>query len=461
MSSSFELPSVQHLTVGTVGEPGHRTFYLQARQDDQLVTLKIEKQQVRVLAERLLELLARHPRRSPRPAPELAEPVLAEWPVGALRILDDRDGDQIVLMAEEVAESDSTRRANRSPPAAMARFGATRTQVAALARRGMELVEVRPAALPAVRLPPRLRRPRVPTDERQPVADALTVLAEGEIEIQGRMPWSSNATFLVSVTLDGARAAGHLQAPPGGTPAVGLPRRAVPPRGGGLPSWPRRSAGRSSPRRSCAPTPPSAWARCSASSTPTSTSTTSPCWRSPATAAGLQAMAAFDLVANNADRKGGHCLLDAEDRIWGIDHGLCFNAAPKLRTVIWDFAGEPIAEPLLADLRRLALEPPAAARGAPRARRRPTPWSTGPRGRSRDGRVPRPRARAAPTPGRCSERSRRSGSSRSRTACHSSQRGYSARRAAARQAVGRCPTAGRPPRPATPAMYTDGRPCGR
>ncbi len=74
----------------------------------------------------------------------------------------------------------------------------------------------------------------------------------------------------------------------------------------------------------------------------------------------LQAMAAFDLVANNADRKGGHCLLDAEDRIWGIDHGLCFNTAPKLRTVIWDFAGQAIPEPLLADLRRLALEPPAA-----------------------------------------------------------------------------------------------------
>jgi uncharacterized repeat protein (TIGR03847 family) len=138
MSNSFDLPSVQHLTVGTVGEPGHRTFYLQARQDDQLVTLKIEKQQVRALAERLLELLRDTLPVAP-PAPELAEPVLAEWPVGALRILDDRDSDQIVLMAEEVVELDE----NEEPvtTGGLARFGASRAQVAALARRGMELVE--------------------------------------------------------------------------------------------------------------------------------------------------------------------------------------------------------------------------------------------------------------------------------------------------------------------------------
>ncbi len=138
MSSSYDLPSVQHLTVGAVGEPGHRTFYLQARQDDQLVTLKIEKQQVRVLAERLLELLRDTLAIAP-PAPELAEPVLAEWPIGALRILDDREGDQIVLMAEEIAELDEE--GEPLTTGALARFGASRTQVAALARRGMELVE--------------------------------------------------------------------------------------------------------------------------------------------------------------------------------------------------------------------------------------------------------------------------------------------------------------------------------
>ncbi|MGE5596607.1 MAG: SCO1664 family protein [Hyphomicrobiales bacterium] len=58
----------------------------------------------------------------------------------------------------------------------------------------------------------------------------------------------------------------------------------------------------------------------------------------------LQRMAVFDYVANNADRKGGHCLLDEQRRIWGIDHGLCFHADYKMRTVIWDWSEEPIAE---------------------------------------------------------------------------------------------------------------------
>jgi uncharacterized repeat protein (TIGR03843 family) len=76
----------------------------------------------------------------------------------------------------------------------------------------------------------------------------------------------------------------------------------------------------------------------------------------------LQAMAVFDLVANNADRKGGHCLLDGDHHIWGIDHGLCFHVEPKLRTVIWDFGGEPIGGSLLEDLERLAgCVPPALA----------------------------------------------------------------------------------------------------
>ncbi|MGH9115025.1 MAG: SCO1664 family protein, partial [Acidimicrobiales bacterium] len=68
----------------------------------------------------------------------------------------------------------------------------------------------------------------------------------------------------------------------------------------------------------------------------------------------LQAMSVFDMVANNADRKGGHCLLGRDGRLWGIDHGLCFHELPKLRTVIWDFAGEPISDDHLSDLARLA-----------------------------------------------------------------------------------------------------------
>lgn len=67
----------------------------------------------------------------------------------------------------------------------------------------------------------------------------------------------------------------------------------------------------------------------------------------------LRRLAAFDIVANNTDRKGGHCLLAADGHIYGIDHGLAFHEDFKLRTVIWDFGGEPVPDDLLADLHRL------------------------------------------------------------------------------------------------------------
>ena len=62
-------------------------------------------------------------------------------------------------------------------------------------------------------------------------------------------------------------------------------------------------------------------------------------------------VALFDVVVNNADRKGGHCLLGSDGTIWVIDHGVCFSDDPKLRTVIWEYAGEPIPPGLLEDVR--------------------------------------------------------------------------------------------------------------
>lgn len=64
----------------------------------------------------------------------------------------------------------------------------------------------------------------------------------------------------------------------------------------------------------------------------------------------LQMIALFDFIVNNADRKGGHCLLDSVGNIWAIDHGICFHTQPKLRTVIWDFADQRIPAELLGDL---------------------------------------------------------------------------------------------------------------
>ncbi len=66
----------------------------------------------------------------------------------------------------------------------------------------------------------------------------------------------------------------------------------------------------------------------------------------------LRPVALFDLLINNADRKGGHVLADSNHHLWLIDHGICFHTESKLRTVIWDFAGEAISADLLADLER-------------------------------------------------------------------------------------------------------------
>ncbi|MBI4496792.1 MAG: SCO1664 family protein [Chloroflexi bacterium] len=67
----------------------------------------------------------------------------------------------------------------------------------------------------------------------------------------------------------------------------------------------------------------------------------------------LQRIAAFDALTNNADRKGGHCLEDAAGRVWCIDHGLTFHTDYKLRTVVWDFHGQPIPDDLLDALQAL------------------------------------------------------------------------------------------------------------
>ncbi|HEX2029573.1 MAG TPA: SCO1664 family protein [Nitriliruptorales bacterium] len=68
----------------------------------------------------------------------------------------------------------------------------------------------------------------------------------------------------------------------------------------------------------------------------------------------LRRMVAFDLVVNNADRKGSHVLLDAGGRVQLVDHGVCFHTDPKLRTVAWDFADEPVPAEVRADVAYVA-----------------------------------------------------------------------------------------------------------
>jgi hypothetical protein len=67
----------------------------------------------------------------------------------------------------------------------------------------------------------------------------------------------------------------------------------------------------------------------------------------------FQRIALFDYLVNNADRKGGHVLLDPDGRVWAIDHGLTFHQTYKLRTVIWDWSGEPVPKDCLPALERL------------------------------------------------------------------------------------------------------------
>jgi len=79
----------------------------------------------------------------------------------------------------------------------------------------------------------------------------------------------------------------------------------------------------------------------------------------------LMRFALFDVLVNNADRKGGHCLMDRDGRIWSIDHGLTFHAEPKLRTVIWDYSGQAIPRPMrddLAGLQQQLRQPQGAVR---------------------------------------------------------------------------------------------------
>jgi len=148
MSSSFEIPDVDHLTAGAIGEPGHRVFYLQAGHEGQIVSLRLEKAQVAALVAYLLGMLAEMPDAGglpptdPSPAGppasnpgagmDLIEPVVAEWVIGSLAVSYEEDVDRVVLVAEELMEE--------GEDGARARITATREQVAALAARGAEAV---------------------------------------------------------------------------------------------------------------------------------------------------------------------------------------------------------------------------------------------------------------------------------------------------------------------------------
>ena len=113
VSDSFDFATPDLFTAGTIGPPGQRVFYLQAREGDALVTLKCEKEQVRVLGEYLGRLLERLSTPATSPAGDLAlvEPLTPAWVVGSIGVGYDEAADRVVLVIEEVGEQDETEEA--------------------------------------------------------------------------------------------------------------------------------------------------------------------------------------------------------------------------------------------------------------------------------------------------------------------------------------------------------------
>jgi uncharacterized repeat protein (TIGR03847 family) len=149
VSASFEFDGPDHFTAGSVGPPGQRVFYLQAREQGTLVTLKCEKEQVVALGEYLGGVLARLPGDAATGGnrSDLLQPIEAAWPVGSLGVGYDSDHDRIVVVANErveEAEEDEdveqpARPAREAPEPASARFAITRAQAAAFVERARAL----------------------------------------------------------------------------------------------------------------------------------------------------------------------------------------------------------------------------------------------------------------------------------------------------------------------------------
>jgi uncharacterized repeat protein (TIGR03843 family) len=184
------------------------------------------------------------------------------------------------------------------------------------------------------------------------VADVLTLLSKGDMDVQGMLPWSSNYTLLATVRCDGLQGL-----------AVYKPRR------GERPLW-------DFPRGTLCQREVAAYLLSESlnwSLVPPTVLRDGPygvgsvqlfidadqeahlftMQKEGGYETAIERLAAFDVVCNNADRKSGHCLKGHDGRMWAIDHGICFHTDPKLRTVLWDFAGKPLQPDTLASLRAL------------------------------------------------------------------------------------------------------------
>ena len=185
--------------------------------------------------------------------------------------------------------------------------------------------------------------------------DVVDILTGGDIEILGRMPWSSNATFLVEAVLDDRSARGIYKPHAGERPLWdfpdGLYRREV--AAYELSASLGWSVVPLTIEREDVPHGVGSLQRFIDADFEQHYFTM---LEDDETHDQLRRMAVFDFISNNTDRKGGHCLIDSDGHIWGIDNGLSFHAEFKLRTVIWDFGGEELDEAIVVDLERLVSE---------------------------------------------------------------------------------------------------------
>ena len=189
-------------------------------------------------------------------------------------------------------------------------------------------------------------------------ADELALLSNAEIDIEGRMPWSSNATFLVNLSCNGEVVGQAIYKPLRGERPLwdfepGLYRREL-------------AAYRLSQAMGIDLVPPTVirdgplgegsmqWFVNADHQQHYFTIYEQNIHLHPR----LREVAAFDLIANNTDRKSGHVLIDDKAHVWGIDHGLCFGADFKLRTVVWEFGGEAIPDDLVQVAARIVKSVP-------------------------------------------------------------------------------------------------------
>ena len=178
--------------------------------------------------------------------------------------------------------------------------------------------------------------------------DLLTLLTEGEITLRGLLPYGSNYTFLADVHTGDRRAAAVYKPSKGEQPLWDFPPETLAHR--------EAAAYVVSEALGWSFVPPTVLRRDGpygrgslqwfVDADPELHYLILPDDEKRA----LGRVMAFDVLLNNADRKSGHVLKDSHGKIWLIDHGLCFHHEPKLRTVIWELAGEPLPADLLSDL---------------------------------------------------------------------------------------------------------------